>query len=524
MPSRRREGGDVSAIYVHAGAGFHSYQNEKAHLQICHDAASIAMAVLRNGGSAVDAVEIAIKLMEDREITNAGYGSNLTANGSVECDATIIDHYGRSGAVGAVSQIKNPISLARVILESSAKPLSLQRVPPNLLVSAGATDFAYENGIPVLPPDFLNSPAAKERWRRWRHDLNVARQKEIEQNEARIEEERRNEVYRTPMHRPVMIHPSQLISPPPSVNSKAHNDVSFNKDIEGDSPTGLIGDGSNGLRDNIPRKRLPPKMGSTYRSSRRDIGAFDERNNTNGMTSPPFPAAVSSRTILDHSCQSHGLNVQVDAVGGQTPSHMPRENPSITHGRTESKDHITDTVGAIAIDCYGNIAAGSSSGGIGMKHRGRIGPAALVGVGTAVIPIDPEDPDRTCVAAVTSGTGEHMTTTMAAGTCASRVYFSQRKGEGGILEEVSEDEAVKAMIEEDFMKHPGVRGSNCEGAIGVLAVKKTKDGVFLVFGHNTDSFVLASMSSEDQRPVCVMSRSHIHGAVAQGGRVSRRRR
>lgn len=131
-------------------------------------------------------------------------------------------------------------------------------------------------------PRLLNSPAAKERWRRWRHDLNVARQKEIEQNQARIEEERQKEVYRTPMHRPVMIHPSQLISPPPSVNSRAHNDVSFNKDIEGDSPTGLIGDGSNGLRDNIPRKRLPPKMGSTYRSSGRVL------NNTNGMTSPPF--------------------------------------------------------------------------------------------------------------------------------------------------------------------------------------------------------------------------------------------
>jgi len=62
------------------------------------------MAFLNNGSSAVDAVEMAIRVLEDKEITNAGFGSNLAMDGTVECDATIVDHYGRSGAVGAAGR------------------------------------------------------------------------------------------------------------------------------------------------------------------------------------------------------------------------------------------------------------------------------------------------------------------------------------------------------------------------------------------------------------------------------------
>lgn len=250
--------------------------------------------------------------------------------------------------------------------------------------------------------------------------------------------------------------------------------------------------------------------------------------NATKSTAPPRPTVSDDDLDLPDVPLDEGLSTRIENNVDYTKQddpwtsfpNGPESKPKDPLPPPEDKpDHITDTVGAIAIDRWGRIACGASSGGIGMKYRGRVGPAALVGVGAAVVPLDPDDSEQASVATVTSGTGEHMATTMAATTCAERLYQSVKKQKGGEYAEVTEDEALRAMIENEFMGHASVKNSNSAGAIGILGIKKTRHGMMLFYGHNTDSFALASMLSEDNVPKCTMSRSNGNGQIAQGGRM-----
>ncbi|EAW13027.1 threonine aspartase 1 [Aspergillus clavatus NRRL 1] len=503
-------GGGISAIFVHVGAGYHSPGNEKVHLRVCENACKAAMGILKNGGSALNAVEMAILVMEDSELTNAGYGSNLTIDGNVECDATIVDHLGRSGAAGAVAQVKNPISLARVILEASSRPLTCHRVPPNFLVGDGATDFAFEQGLVVLPPDALISRESKERWHRWLDDLRSAELKGKSQEQARLNFRE----FRSPfVRRPMVSRHSGIPINSPTPRLHDNGALSASGDLMAPPTESVAGRQGTSAPNNLKRQHHEANPdGDTYGdgapcTEKRIITPRDHDLRFSGTSSE----------VADEHPRTGSATLNTGSAPGAFATEPATQIPETTPAARD-EDLITDTVGAIAVDSNGNIAAGSSSGGIGAKHRGRVGPAALVGIGTYVIPTDPNDPEQTSVASVTSGTGEHITTTMAAQTSALRVYYSQRRRRDGEFEKVSEDEAMKAMIDTEFMGHPGVKASPCGGAIGILAVKRTIDGIFFYFGHNSDSFALASMSSEDEKPLSVMSRNRGNETIAQGGR------
>lgn len=118
---------------------------EEQITRLCEETCKSSMKLLNKGTSAVDVAELALQLLEDSPLTNAGVGSSLNWDGGVECDAAIMDgHLCRFACIGAVPNVKNPIRLARILL---SKQFHSKLVPPIVLCGRGAWNFARENGL-----------------------------------------------------------------------------------------------------------------------------------------------------------------------------------------------------------------------------------------------------------------------------------------------------------------------------------------------------------------------------------------
>ena len=151
-------------LVIHGGAGVirmdMSRAREQAIRAALHDALAHGCAALKAGRPALDAVTAAITVLEDSPCFNAGKGAVFTHDGRNELDAAIMDGATlRAGSIAAVEHVRNPILLARAVMEHS---------PHVLLTGAGAEAFARTQGIVLVDPSYFRS---EERWQQLQRAL-----------------------------------------------------------------------------------------------------------------------------------------------------------------------------------------------------------------------------------------------------------------------------------------------------------------------------------------------------------------
>jgi L-asparaginase / beta-aspartyl-peptidase len=154
------------SLIVHGGAWDIPDDAVEACKFGCRRALEAGWAVLSGGSHALDAIETAIMTLEDDPVFDAGYGSHLNLDGQVECDAIVMDAATlRAGSVAGLHRIRNPIRLARAVLE---------KCPHMMLIAEGAERFAAQHGIALCDPDELVCPAEREAWIRCSRDSHAA--------------------------------------------------------------------------------------------------------------------------------------------------------------------------------------------------------------------------------------------------------------------------------------------------------------------------------------------------------------
>lgn len=316
-PSHHAEhhGNSPIVIAIHGGAGTirrgsMTPEMEQAYRAKLEEALRAGYAVLQQGGTSLDAVVAAITILEDSPLFNAGKGAVFTNAGTNELDAAIMDGATlRAGAVAGVKTVKNPILLARAVMEKS---------PHVMLAGAGAEAFAAEQGIELVDPSYFFTESRWEALQR-----------------AKAQEE----------NRPVLREDEE---------GAAETDA-------GAQALGAAGDRGLGAAGAAP---------------------------ASGAADVAFP-----------------------------------------------DDHKFGTVGAVALDRHGNLAAGTSTGGMTNKRWGRIGDSPIIGAGTYA--------SNECVAVSATGHGEYFIRNVVAYDICARMRFL-----GLSLQEAADQVVMQRLVEQ----------------------------------------------------------------------------
>jgi L-asparaginase / beta-aspartyl-peptidase len=159
-PYAKPEPGSKYTIILHGGAGDISKdlpeREKQEYINSLTEALKIGKEILEKGGTSLEAVEKVIRYLEDDPNFNAGKGAVYTSAGTHELDASIMD--GRdlsSGAVTLIKTVKNPISLARLVMDSTNHVL---------LGGEGAEEFAKKMKVEIVPNNYFDTPTRKEQW------------------------------------------------------------------------------------------------------------------------------------------------------------------------------------------------------------------------------------------------------------------------------------------------------------------------------------------------------------------------
>ncbi|WP_400193700.1 isoaspartyl peptidase/L-asparaginase family protein [Hymenobacter sp. B81] len=283
-------------LAIHGGAGTITRQNmtpeqEQAYREVLNQALQTGYAILKKGGTSLDAVEATVRVMEDSPLFNAGKGAVFTHDGRNELDAAIMDGSTlKAGSVAGVTTIRNPISAARSVMEKSEHVM---------MVGAGAEQFAKDQGLVLVDPSYFYT-------------------------EARYQQ-----------------------------------------------------------------------LQKALRTSQGSVG--DQLNTPTKAATPPAKVLPSGK--------------RSKSSGGRKPQGYA-EPPVFIEGRKYG------TVGAVALDQYGNLAAATSTGGMTNKRYGRVGDAPLIGAGTYA--------DNQSCAVSCTGWGEFFIRATVARDVAARVEYQQQ--------------------------------------------------------------------------------------------------